>query len=144
MNRSDATTYIANSLNTVLAAAGVTATDTAGGLKEVIDDSLRALGYAEATLATADTTLDETTGYLALLRFFTLRKVFQAVALKVDLAVGQDSKKWSQAKDAVKDMLSEARRDAKPWMETDESFGMFHLNLDIFEPEPITIPEEEA
>ncbi len=137
MNRTDAAAYIGNRYAQLLDAAGVAWTDTPGALKEVLDDALRYLGYDEGELATVDTTRAETSGYLALLRYLALEKANQAVALKVDLTVGNDSKKASQASEAIQRLLGPARAEAKPFMETDEAFGIVRANLDIFEPDPL-------
>lgn len=54
MTRDEAATYVGERLGAYLSAASRTASDAAGGLKPAIDDALRALGYAEADLATAE------------------------------------------------------------------------------------------
>lgn len=60
MNRADAATYIGQRYLNYLDAAERDAKDTVAGLKPAIDDALRALGYAEDDLATADVDEGET------------------------------------------------------------------------------------
>lgn len=53
MNRAEAAAYVGERLGAYLVAASRTAADSAGNLKPVIDDALRALGYAAAAVPTA-------------------------------------------------------------------------------------------
>jgi hypothetical protein len=53
VNRADGATYLGQRLGAYLSAVNRTAADSSGNVQSVIDDALRALGYAAADIATA-------------------------------------------------------------------------------------------
>lgn len=85
MTRTEVATEVGRRLAGILAAVGVAATDTAGGLKEPIDDALRSLGFAAADLATAAPAEDG--AFLALVEYHALRKAAAELAPRYGVAL---------------------------------------------------------
>lgn len=106
MNRADAATYIGERFGAYLLAAPRTATDSAGNLKAPIDDAFRALGYAAADIATAETDGEEADEDFRVQ--VSYRAMVQVVAdmgaTYLDVTVG-DSFKLSQPEAAAERML---------------------------------------
>lgn len=72
LTRAQSVTYLAGAFDVLALDVGVTATDDAVGWGLAVDAALRALGTAEADLATATASDSATPAYLAVLRYFAL------------------------------------------------------------------------
>ena|SRR5215216_6276768 len=96
-------------LATPLAGAGMSADDTAGSLKEPIDDALRLLSYAEDDIPTAIP--DDASGFLALTRWTTLKAILERISSQFDLSTGGDSFRLSQVVGNVERLLGLAEAD---------------------------------
>jgi len=107
VTRSDIVAYLIARYGRLLAEAEVVMTDSVGGLKEPIDDALRAMGYAEADLATAAPT--DTWGSLIYVRYQTLLRIQEAIADRFDVTVDGDSFRLQQMIDNVEKLITKAR-----------------------------------
>lgn len=105
-------TELSRRLATQLSDAVIAATDTAGNLKEPVDDALRMLGYAEAELALAVPDDTEAAGFLALARLTTLKAVRDRLADRFDINVtGAIGLRLQQVVATVERMITEAQAD---------------------------------
>ncbi len=107
MTRADIVGYLAARLGSLVAEAGMAASDTTGNLKEPLDDALRGMGYAEADLTTVVPT--DTRSVLISARYQTLLRIQEAIADRFDVSVGGDSFKLQQVIDNVEKLLAKAR-----------------------------------
>jgi hypothetical protein len=81
LTRAQAATHIAGTLGSLFTLLGVGTADTAGQLKEPIDEALLAIGVAWGDLATASVADADVPGFLAVLRVRALLRLqFAAVA----------------------------------------------------------------
>ncbi len=87
MNRSAANAYITAKYKAIATDAQLETTDQATAYSTVIDMSLRALGYTEAELSTADVAQEKITAYYALLRYYTLNWFVDVYAVAVDTSI---------------------------------------------------------
>ena len=94
MDRAEVAAAVGARLGNTLAGAGLAATDTPGNLREPIDDALRQLGVRAEDLATAD--VEDSTGFVALVRHRALLLVLDRLADTFDVSTGGDSFKLSQ------------------------------------------------
>ena len=110
MNRTEAAAYVGERLGAYLTAAGRTAADSAGNLKGVIDDALRALGYGEDELATAETTTAAATEDLRVqVLYRTLVQIVRDLGAQMfDLSSPEASLKLSQLRVAAEKELARA------------------------------------
>lgn len=109
MTRDEAVAYVSARYSDYLDAASREATDAAGKtLTVVIDDALRALGYASADIPTAEPTdADAEDDYRLQLAFRTMRQVDRDLgATSIDISVDGDSFKLSQLKAGSKEELA--------------------------------------
>lgn len=106
MNRAAAAAEMGTRLAALLTDAGMSAADQAGQMKEPLDDAFRALGFAEADLATADS--GDPVGLLAMLRLFTLRAVRDSIAIRFDVGISGDSYRLSQTVAALDRLVAQA------------------------------------
>ncbi len=145
VTRANATTYLENRFSELRTAAGMLATDSATGWGPPIDDAFRALGKTEDQLATATATDAQRDDFLALLRYCGLARLRQALAVKVDVSVGDPdtSVKRSQMVAVVAAMLKEAKAEveAKGYGEAADQWGVGNLRLGYSAYDP---DEEEA
>lgn len=111
LTRSDATAYLAGTLAELLAESGVGTTDVTGALKEPIDAALRAVGVSQTDLPTATVADASAAGFLAALDYHGLLRIQRALARRVDLNLDGPSmsKRYSQAVEAVKGMVADAK-----------------------------------
>jgi hypothetical protein len=111
VNRAGAVTYISTRFGKYLSAAGRAPADGSGLLKEVIDDALLALGYDEATLATAapeaGTPAEDFRVQLAYRAMVQINRDLGGTVF--DVSTAGDSFKLSQLKAQAKDDLEETR-----------------------------------
>lgn len=108
MTRADAAAFLAARYGGYLTAANRAATDTPGALGEVIDDALRALGVAEADLATA-TSADATedADWRVQLAYRAMAQLSRDLgAANFDASIGGDSYKLSQVRAAAEKDLA--------------------------------------
>ena len=116
LTRAGLVTTVAQPLQDVLDLGGVLLTDTAGAMKEPVDDTFRHLNVAEADLLTAEITDGNERKAIAYLRYFTLERVLYAVAAKRDVSAKDGvSSKASQQYDHVAQLLGRAAQAAQLW-----------------------------
>lgn len=142
MTRDEAAVEVGRRLSVVLAEAGIAVADTAGNLKEPLDDALRAMGYAETDLATAES--DDAAGLLAMLRYQALRTAEERLAAKFDLSTGGDSFRLSQIAANVRALLARAEADAIALFGSlvmAANGGLVLLEMPFLEPDAETLVE---
>lgn len=88
MTRDEAATFLGQRLGAYLSTVVRTVEDSAGNLQPIIDDALRALGYAEPDLATAEP--DDRAGYEVQLRYRALLQITLDLAVFFNLGTGGD------------------------------------------------------
>jgi len=84
--RAEVTAHLATWYDAPLADAGIVATDTPGGLKEILDEALRAMGTVDASLAAAAPT--DGAGFRALAEYHAMRRVVRKLQPRFNLAPG--------------------------------------------------------
>lgn len=136
MTRADLASYLANVHGALLAEAGVAATDTAGALKEPVDDALLALGTDYADLATATIASADIVGARKLGNLAVLERVYRAVLNRVDIEIDgpETRKRRSQMVGNLKTALDAAKAEAAPYLAVGSSWAGGSLSLDFLEP----------
>jgi hypothetical protein len=143
MTRANARDFLAGVYAQQLTEAGLTAEDNAANLGPVIDEALLVLGTSYDDLATAEVASADVQGYRALLRYFGLSRVLDAVMNRVDVTLDgpQMSKRRSQYVEALQKRLDVLAKDAT-------NYGLVigptwqaatTMNFDIFEPDEVTV-----
>ena len=129
MHRDAAATETLRRLRGALAEAGMSLAD----LKEPIDDALRALGYPEGELATADE--PNARGFLAMVRYHALKAVLDSLAGNMDISTGDQSYRLNQVFANVEKLLGQSRAEVigiygtmDPAGVADSSFVVLNLN----------------
>jgi hypothetical protein len=142
MGRAESATYLASSLAELLSDAGLATTDTAGDLKEPIDDALLLTGTAYDDLATATVAGVDVIGYRKVLTYTALLRIRGAIAHRVDVALDGPtmSKRRSQAAQALDRLVAEAKAAAEPFIANGASgtWGSGTITLDYLEPVVLT------
>jgi hypothetical protein len=108
LTRAALVTAVAGELSQVLTLAGLGNTDVSGALKEPLDKVFRALGTAEASLASgaaADGAEQQAVAYAV---YFALARATEALASKMDVSAGSASAKLRQQFENVRDRMKEA------------------------------------
>ncbi len=119
MTRDDAADYIGARLSAYLDAVSRTVADSAGNLQPIIDDALRALGYADADLAFAEPTgSDEVAGLRLQLIYRALLQITRDLAVFIDISTAGDSFKLSQMRTAALADLAIAEASVLSWFGT--------------------------
>lgn len=109
MNRAEAATFVGERYGVYLAAVGRAATDSAGNLKAAIDDALRALGYLEVDLPTAEPTDPEAEEDLRVqVVYRAMAQIVRDLGTKMDVSLAGDSYKLSQRRTAAEKDLEAA------------------------------------
>lgn len=137
MSRADSASYLAGTLAQLLADAGLAATDTAGGLKEPIDDALLATGTDYADLASATVANTDVVGFRLVLDYTGILRCYRAIAHRVDIQLDgpQVAKSRSQAVRQLEKLVDDARKAADPHMSASNSdWGFGSIDLDFIEP----------
>lgn len=137
MSRADATSYLAGTLAQLLSDAGLGSTDTAGALKEPIDDALLATGTDYADLASATVANADVVGFRLVLDYTGVLRCYRAIAHRVDVQLDgpQMSKTRSQAVRQLEKLVDDARKAAEPHMSAASSdWGFGTIDLDFIEP----------
>lgn len=104
MNRAAVATWVGNRYGAYLAAVGRTTADTAANMQPILDDTLWALGYAEAAIATADPTDAEAIDdFKVMAAFQTMAQIVRDLGAKaIDISTEGDSfrlnQRWVAAK----------------------------------------------
>lgn len=134
--RVDAASYLGGVLAQWLTDAGMTAADTAGNLKEPIDDAFLAVGVAWDDLATAEVAAAGVPGLRKVLRWQGLARVLDAIGGRVDVDIaGDGGKKRSQAVVALSKRVEEARAAAAPYVTAPAGWRAGAVGLGWVEPE---------
>lgn len=134
MTRSDATSYLSGILAQLLTDAGLGTTDTAGALKEVIDDALLMTGVAYDDLATATVASADVLGFRLVLTY--------AALLRIDGARGDRASSFSEGgvsaswnRDSWNKRLEAAKAAALPYLSESGGWVMTAIGFDVFEPD---------
>lgn len=109
MNRLEVAAAVGARLVTQLGDAGMSSSDSSGNLKEPIDDALRALGYAEGDLSTAEP--EDARGFIAMTRYHALRAVWERIGDRFDYSDPDGSAKLNQTIGNVEKLLARAEAD---------------------------------
>ena len=139
-------TELGRRLGVPLAAAFVLATDTAGNLKEPLDDALRMLGAAEDELGEPDgapggvwSSDVYTVPFLTLAIYTALKRAWAGVVANFDLSSQGDSLRLSQPVAAIERMLKAAEADVVrmfgmvPSGASDDTGGTVSLDMDYLD-----------
>jgi hypothetical protein len=108
MTRDEAAAFLGARLGAYLDAASRTAADSDGNLGPVIDDALRALGYAEADLATAEP--DDREGYELQLRYRALLQITLDLSVFINVGTAGESFSLQAIRQAAEKDLDRAEK----------------------------------
>jgi hypothetical protein len=113
MDRADVSEYLGERYGAYLDAVSRTAADSVGNLKSVIDDALRALGYAAADIPTAVSATEDEDDDLKLQASYRLmEQVVRDMGPQfMDISTAGDSFKLSQLKAAATEELNRLREE---------------------------------
>lgn len=139
MNRAAATTFLTSEYAEIATSAKFSDDQTTTAYSTAIDMSLRQLDVKEEDLATADTTQDQTIGFIALLNYYALKRFVRIFSLQFDVAVGSGAvdAKRSQIFNMMKQSLEDAEQECLKLgfnLGGGPSFQMGYLNLDFNTP----------
>lgn len=137
MTRAEAVAALAERLGTTLADAGVSPDEA--GLAPALDDALRAFGFAEADLATAEPADDH--GFLTMATYHALRLCLDRIADRFDVGIAGSSYKLQQVVSTLERRIAAAKADvielfgstSPEWMAANDAAGVgavFALDLD--------------
>jgi hypothetical protein len=134
LTRADVIAYLAGTLGSWLATAGIPATDTAGALKEPLDTAFRLLGIAEADLANPDLSPYSSLLVIDLATVTTLERVRDTLASQPDVRIGDVQVSTAALLTSLDTRLGEARarvaaRPDGPILDTDGYIGTGRLVL---------------
>lgn len=141
MTRADSLAYLAGTLAQWLTDAGLASTDSAGALKEPIDDALLMTGTAYADLEDATVADADIYGYRKVLRYTGLLRIQDAIGSRVDLQLDgpQMSKSRSQAVRQIAGFVDDAKKAADPFIiVATGTWESGTITLDFIEPEATT------
>lgn len=139
MNRTSATTWLAERYRELVTYAKFTSQNTTDAYNGALDMALRQLGYAESALSTADVPDSSVLKYLALLRYYALDRFATLLTVQFDVEAGQGAIKATRSQ-AYKAVLSEKSQAAAELTQyginvgSVESFQMGRVTLDFLEP----------
>lgn len=141
LTRAQAATAVANRSGRALVNVGLATTDTAGALKEPLDDTFLALGVPYANLATATVQDDDLGKFLAVAAVFVLRRALDEASGFADVAATGlgVSKRKSQIVQNLTMLLARAEAAAEAYgvtgMVGTMTSGVYIV--DIIEPEAV-------
>lgn len=144
MNRDAALTYLQSDYLQLALDAALTDTQTVDAYNTAIDMSLRYLGVAETDLLTTDVAQSQVLGYLALMDYFTLRRIERVLTLRFDVIVaGAINAKRSQVFAQVQHLLQEAEQQCcnLGFPIGSGAFSLGRIELDYYEPSKVTSGE---
>jgi hypothetical protein len=118
MTRTDAASFLAGQLGSLLADAGIGTEDMTGELKEPIDEALLMTGAAFGDLPTASVADADALGFTRVLYWAGLKRLLNEHALRVDISQGDPgvSKRESQSAAALEKRLAQAWAEAAPFV----------------------------
>lgn len=144
MNRQKALEYLTNNFEELALEANFSASLRLYAYDLAIDQSLRALGFSEDQIATADVTASsDITAYYALLDYFALLRYSTAFSTRIDVSVsGAINASQSQVYSHVRSMLGKAEdRLTGLGISTVEQVISGRFNLDFLEPDLVASGE---
>jgi hypothetical protein len=137
MTRAQLLTRLQNKFSAITANIGMATTDTAEGYGPVLDDTLRAMGFTEAQLASPVIADEDIRTVLILAEYYALEQF--AIHLTVRFSVGLDGGalvvQLQQVFQQVKAMLDAARVKAQRTGRLSSGAGYGDLLLDFLEPD---------
>jgi len=136
MNRDEALGYLAGQFSDIANLVGLNQSDTPADYGLVIDQSLRQLGYAETSLATANETV-RVLDYLALLDYYALKRFLRPLSLEYDYSIDGESHKRSSLYANVEKQMLEAKEQLGSLgyqIDVANSFELGRMNFDFLEP----------
>ncbi len=138
MNRTQATSYLASEFSALLLEIGITAGQPTTDFFAIpVDNSLRAMGYAETDLPTVDQ-LTKVDDYIALLEFYALKRFAKNLSIYANIAINTTglSRMKSQVYANVVQLLDKAHQEViARGYDKGEAFGLTRLELDFKEPD---------
>ena len=141
LSRATLTTALANRSGRALVGVGLLATDTAGNMKEPLDDTFLALGTAYSGLATATYDDSALPKFLAVGAVYVLRRALEEAVGFADVSATElgASKKKSQIVANLETQLARAESAAVPYGVTglNPVMGSGVYSIDIIEPEDV-------
>ena len=134
--RADALTYVTNSFAELISDVGLGLTDTAGAMKEVLDDALLLHGVDYDDLASPTIANADILGLRAILTYTLLNRCYNAALHRVDITLDGPnmSKRRSQMVAQLKDRVAAAKEAAEEFFSDDGSFSLTTMDLDFLEP----------
>jgi hypothetical protein len=109
MNRSAALSYLDSEYSDLSSEVQLTSDQAMSAYSGAIDNALRWLGVAESDLSTADVAQADVLKYIALLEYFTLKRISKALAARFDVNIASSLQaSRSQAFDKVNMLLAQA------------------------------------
>lgn len=123
LTRAQLVAALVGELGEVLDPAQLAATDTTGAMKEPVDRTLRAMGVADASLATATVATGAEAKAIAYGLYFTLWRATNALVGQMDVGSAGASAKLRQQFENVRDRMKEALRIAQGYGLTVASEG---------------------
>ena len=138
MSRADLQAYLWGRLQTLFTEVGMTDDDTAGNLKEPLDETFVALGssYGDAAIATVSD--EDTSKALALVRYYGLTSIYDAALNRIDeqKSVGAPSVSLSQNKSQfvrqLENALFRARENVEAFLPTGTKWIVGELETGTF------------
>ena len=109
MNRTATIAYLQSEYAQIASDSKLDATQTIDAYGIAIDNALRALGYEESALSATDVPQTKIRPYLALLRYYVLRRFGDVLAIRVDVSVNNTMQaSRSQAYKAIGELAAKA------------------------------------
>ena len=137
MNRAAASAYLTSEYSALVAEIGFDTNATTTAYSTATDMALRQLGFAETDLPTADVAQTDILSYLALLNYYTLRRIQRDLSIRVDVTIGgQIMATRSKAAVQVKQLLDDARAEVEAlgFSLTKPAMAAGRFTLDYLEP----------
>lgn len=138
MTRAQAAAYLQTQFDLLVTATGQAATDaSAAGYGPDIDNALRQLGTAEASLSTATVADADVPAYQALVEYYALRRFARRLVTATSVSAAGISEQGQQMFEHVRLMLAEAAAAvaAYGYNVDGSAWGTVRYNLDYLEPE---------
>ena len=141
MNRTATIAYLQSEYAQIASDSKRDATHTSDAYGIAIDNALRALGYEESALSATDVPQTKIRPYLALLRYYVLRRFGDVLAIRVDVSVNNTMQaSSSQAYKAIGELAAKAAKECAALGYpvdgdgTNATMTVGRLNIDIYEP----------
>jgi hypothetical protein len=136
MNRAGALAYLQAEYTLMAVESAQTSDDLLRSYATITDQALRAMGWPEDTLPTADVIGESVEAYLALLDYFSLAHYAKLFAARSDVSVSGITSSASQVFRQVKQLRDDAeKRCSDLGFSPTKSVAVGWFNLDFLEPD---------